>query len=202
VKPPRTDQDLKNVLTEEELRVIFQSFNPDCFLGARNLAMVTLLLDGGLRAGELIVLKLKDCHLQVGFVKVKGKGRKERVVGISEQTILLIEKYLEFRPETDCPNLLVTYEGAELTYNAIQNFFSRLKKRLGLEKLHAHLLRHTSATLHLQNGEDLVALQRQLGHTNIAVTQLYVGRNYSDVRAHQATSPLKTLKLLRGRRNR
>jgi site-specific recombinase XerD len=202
VKPPRTDHNLKNVLTEEELRVIFQSFNPDCFLGARNLAMVTLLLDSRLRAGELIALKLKDCDLEVGFVKVKGKGRKERVVGISDQTILLIEKYLEFRPETDCPSLFVTYEGTELTYNAIQNLFSRLKKRLGLEKLHAHLLRHTSATLHLQNGEDLVALQRQLGHTSIAVTQLYVGRNYGDVRAHQATSPLKTLKLLRGRRNR
>jgi site-specific recombinase XerD len=202
LKPPKTDQNLKNVLTEEELRVIFQSFNPETFLGARNLAILGLFVDGGLRASELTELKIMDCDLQVGFVKVKGKGRKERVVGISDQAILMIEKYLEFRPETDCPNLFVTYQGTELTYNAIQNFFQRLRQRLGFEKLHAHLLRHTSATVHLQNGEDLVALQRQLGHTSIAVTQLYVGRNYGDVRAHQASSPLKTLKLMRGRRHR
>ena len=203
LKPPRTDQDLKNVLTEDELRVIFQSFNTDCFLGARNLAMVTLLLDGGLRAGELIDLKLKDCDLQVGFVKVKvkvkGKGRKERIVGISDQTILVIERYLEFRPDTDCPNLFVIFEGTELSYNAIQNFFSRLKKRLGLVRLHAHLLRHTSATLHLQNGEDLVSLQRQLGHTSISVTQMYIGRNYGDVEAHRKTSPMKNLRLFNRR---
>jgi integrase/recombinase XerD len=78
VKPPRTDHNLKNILTEEELRVVFQSFNPDC------LAMVTLLLDGGLRAGELIALKLRDCDLQVGFVKAPpspelyGRGLQSR----------------------------------------------------------------------------------------------------------------------------
>ena len=201
LKPPRTDRDLKNVLTQDELKVIFQSFNSECFLGARSLATLALFLDAGLRASELTGLNLKDCDLQVGFVKVKGKGRKERVVGISNQAIRLVDKYLEFRPETACPNLFVTYEGDALSYNAIQNFFQRLRKRLGFEKLHAHLLRHTSATVHLQNGEDLVALQRQLGHTNIAVTQLYVGRDYGDVRAHQNTSPLKSLQLLNKRRN-
>ncbi len=164
--------------------------------------MLTVLLDAGLRAGELIDLKLSDCDFQVGFAKVKGKGRKERIVGISDKTILAIERYLEFRPETDCPNLFVTYEGKGLSYNAIQNFFNRLKKRLGLEKLHAHLLRHTSATLHLQNGEDLVALQRQLGHTSISVTQMYIGRNYGDVKAHRNTSPMKNLKFVGGKRRR
>ena len=101
LKPPKTDQNLKNVLTEEELRVIFQSFNPESFLGARSLAILALFVDAGLRASELTELKIKDCDLQVGFVKVKGKGRKERVAGISDQAIIMIEKYLEFRPETD-----------------------------------------------------------------------------------------------------
>ena len=153
-----------------------------------------LLLDAGLRASELTELNLKDCDLQVGYVKVKGKGRKERVVGISDHAIILIEKYLDFRGETDCPNLFVTYDGDPLTYYALNNFFQRLRKRLGFEKLHAHLLRHTSATAHLQNGEDLVALQRQLGHTNISVTQLYVGRNYGQLKGSRHRLPyLRTL---------
>jgi site-specific recombinase XerD len=148
----------------------------------------------------LVDLKLQDCDLDLGYVKVKGKGRKERVVGISDQTILMIKKYLDFRLDTDCPNMFVTFNGTALTYNAVQNFFKRLRKRLGFEKLHAHLLRHTSATLHLQNGEDLVALQRQMGHTSIAVTQLYVARNYADVKAHRTTSPMRHVRLIKKRR--
>jgi site-specific recombinase XerD len=115
--------------------VMCETFNPECFLGSRNTAMIAVLLDAGLRASELVDLKLQDCDLEVGYVKVKGKGRKERIVGVSDQTILMVRKYLDFRPDTDCPNLFVTFSGTPLTYNAIQNFFKRLRKRLGFEKL-------------------------------------------------------------------
>jgi len=196
VKPPRTELKLKNLLTLEEIKAIFSEFNPQCFLGSRNQAMLGLLLDGGPRVSELLCLRREDLNTDVGFVKVKGKGRKERLVGVSDEALLLISSYLEYRPDTDCPNLFVTFEGKRLSYNAIQMIFVRLKKKLGLKYLHPHLLRHCSATFHLQNGEDPVSLQRQLGHSSIAVTQQYIGLvPFAQIKAHRETSPLKHLRL-------
>jgi site-specific recombinase XerD len=156
--------------------------------------MIALFLDGGLRLSELTGLKLEDCNALQGYVRVLGKGRKERIIGISDEALDAIQQYLKYRPEGECPYLFVTCSGGQMTKNAVIMIFTRLRQKLGVPKLHAHLLRHTAATMHMMNGEDLVTLQRQLGHSHISVTQQYIGNVVgAQIKAHRETSPLRSL---------
>lgn len=194
VKAPKVDQKLKGVIEADDIRRVFAAFNPRTFLGYRNIAMIAVMLDGGLRLSELTGIKQEDCNLMQGYIKVLGKGRKERVVGVSDDAIEAIQQYLKYRPELDSPYVFVTVDGSRLTKNALGSIFYRLRTKLGIAKLHPHLLRHASATLHLMNGEDLVTLQRQLGHSHITVTQQYIGNVVgAQIKAHRETSPLKSL---------
>jgi site-specific recombinase XerD len=195
LKPPKVELKLKDVVEPEDIKRIFAAFNQRTFLGSRNIAMIALFLDGGLRLSELTGLKIEDCNFSQGYVKVFGKGRKERIIGISDEVITAIPQYLKFRPlVVDCPYLFLTIDEGQMTKNSVEMIFTRLRKKLGLPKLHAHLLRHASATMHLMNGEDLVTLQRQMGHSHITVTQQYIGNIAgAQVKAHRDMSPWKSM---------
>lgn len=201
LKPPKVESKLKDVVEPEVIKQIFANFNSRTFLGSRNIAMIALFLDGGLRLSELTGLKIEDCNFRQGYIKVLGKGRKERIIGISDEATQAIQQYLKYRPSVDCPYLFISIDGGQLSKNGGEMIFTRIRRKLGLPKLHAHLLRHTAATMHLMNGEDLVTLQRQLGHSHISVTQQYNGNVVgAQVQSHRETSPLKSLGLKFGDR--
>jgi len=143
----------------------------------RNSTMMELLYSSGLRVSELVRLKLADISLEGGFVRIVGKGSKERVVPVNRRTLERVKKYLQVcRPlllkKRTSEYLFVTGRGAPMTR---QRFWQTIKahgKLLGIE-LSPHMVRHSFATHLLEGGADLRSLQKMLGHSDISTTQIY-----------------------------
>ncbi len=143
----------------------------------RNSAMVELLYSSGLRVSELVTLRLEDVNFGGGFLRVVGKGSKERVVPMNQRALEKVKRYIsDFRPallkKRYSEYLFVTGRGAPMTR---QRFWQTLKvfgKQLGIE-LSPHTIRHSFATHLLEGGADLRSLQKMLGHSDISTTQIY-----------------------------
>lgn len=174
-------------LTEAEISNILACFNPNTVTGARNLAVVWLMLDSGLRIGEVAELQHGNVNLQQGQLVVRGKGSKERLVPIGRKAQKYLQRYIyHFRPESFYPdrdNLFLTVEGKPLKDNALKLMFSRLRVKTSITRLHGHLLRHTFATRYLMNGGDMLSLKRILGHASIQMVTRYAHLADADVAA-------------------
>ena len=148
-----------------------------------------------LRLSELIGLKFDDAHIDQGYLKVMGKGAKERVVPIGSVAEKALQRYLfHFRPEPffeDQDNFFLTLDGRPMSINSMQTLFSRLAKKSGVKRFHAHLCRHTFATNYLINGGDVFSLQQILGHTSLEMVRRYVNLASAQVRVqHRKFSPM------------
>ena len=159
-----------------------------------------MLLDAGLRIGEIVRLKMDDLHLDDSFIKVLGKGKKERFVPIGSNSQRVLQRYLfHFRPkQNDSQNEYVFLSTGRnpLTENSLKLMFARLAQRSGVKRLHAHLCRHTFATKFLINGGDVFSLQQILGHSTLEMVRHYVNLASSHVTLqHRRFSPLDRLNL-------
>lgn len=204
LRPPKAPKQLVAVLTEEEIRRILACLSPNTALGARNRAIVVTFLDTGLRLSELVNLKLADAHLQEGYLRVLGKGGKERIVPIGTSAQKALLRYREhFRPEPAnlrLDSFFLTLDGQPLTGNSVQTMLQRLGRRAAVPRLHAHLLRHTFATMYLINGGDVFTLQRILGHTTLAMVGNYVNLASAHVAVQQRRySPMDLIGLRESR---
>jgi len=143
----------------------------------RDMAMLELMYAAGLRVSELVKLKLSDINFEAGFIRVKGKGDKERVVPVAQRTIERIKQYLtQLRPELlkkkASDYVFLSNRGQPMTR---QRFWQNLKamgKIAGVE-VTPHMIRHSFATHLLEGGADLRSLQKMLGHSDISTTQIY-----------------------------
>lgn len=195
---PKLPQTKIQVLDQEEIQQLLASINPSTLLGARVYSMVTLMLDSGPRASEVIGLKLPDVDWERGVLKVFGKGAKERFVpmgAISKQVML---RYVQaFRPKParpDIDNVFLSLDGYPLTVNAITQIMKRLAKNSGIPRLHAHLLRHTCGVQYLMVGGDTKSLQMFLGHASPFMTHHYEQFKDEHVTAqHRKYSPIDAL---------
>ena len=143
----------------------------------RDHVMFELLYSSGLRVTELISLKLEDINLEAGFLRVLGKGSKERIVPLHLRASERVKKYisrqrLEILGEKRSPYLFVTQRGGPMTRQRCWQTIKGLGKTLGLE-LSPHTMRHSFATHLLEGGADLRSLQKMLGHADISTTQIY-----------------------------
>ncbi|MFC1962712.1 tyrosine-type recombinase/integrase, partial [Chloroflexota bacterium] len=157
--------------------------------------MILVLVDCGLRLGELLNLKLNDVSMEQQLLKVDGKTG-ERVVRFGSTTAKALLEYLKNRKSLDGKNksLWLTKEGATLRDSSVETLFIKLSKKTGIA-VHPHLLRHTFATLWLKNGGDSLMLQRLLGHTTLMMTNRYcqaVGC-YDALESHKLYSPIDRL---------
>ncbi len=195
---PKVPRKFVEVLNDQEVRQILSKLNLNTALGTRNAAIVTTLLDTGLRCAEMAGLTLGDSHIEEGYLKVMGKGAKERVVpiGASVQKVLLRYGYY-FRPEParpDIRSLFLTIYGEPMTVNSVEQMIRRLGEASGVPRLHAHLCRHTFATNYLINGGDVFTLQQILGHTTLEMVRRYVTLSSEFVIGqHSRFSPLDTM---------
>ncbi len=167
---------------------------------ARNQTLFMILLDTGLRIGELVHLKMEDVHMDEGYLKVLGKGKKERIVPIGNNAQKVLQRYLfRFRPKPINPvvqNVFLSQSSNPLTENSMKLMFTRLAKRSGVCRLHAHLCRHTFATRFLINGGDVFTLQQILGHSTLEMVSRYVNLASSHIAIqHQKYSPLDRINL-------
>lgn len=161
-------------LSDDEIKRLLNSFG-DTVLEKRNKCIVMLMLDSGLRLGEVIRLTVGDVF--DNFLVINGKGGKQRVVPLGQISRTLLGEYIShFRlGASSSARLFVSkYEEKPLTANAVHCFFEDLKAKTGINRLYPHLLRHTFATLYILDGGDLETLRCILGHSSISITQIYL----------------------------
>jgi len=200
LRPPKAPQQLVKVLTEEEVRRVLACIDSSTATGCRDAAIVITPLDTGLRLSELTNLRLDDAHIDQGYLKVMGKGAKERIVPIGSFAQKVLQRYVfHFRPEPirgDENNLFLTVEGRPMSENAVRLVLARVAQKSGVKRLHAHLYRHTFATNYLINGGDVFSLQQILGHTSLEMVRRYVTLASAQVRVqHRKFSPMDRMNL-------
>lgn len=177
LRPPKLEKRQKDVLSVGEIERLLAELNPKTFLGARMYAIVALLYDSGLRAGELVSVDIGDVQWGDYQVRVMGKGRKERLVPFSPTTLRALRKYLTLREKfahEETQALFVSAEGHRLSRDGLGHAIKRLGERAGIPRLHPHLLRHSAAVAAIMNGADQFALKRILGHSQLSTTDVYV----------------------------
>ena len=164
VKPPKTRRKVIEILTDEEIERTFASINPHTVLGARNTAIYSLMLDAGPRLTEVVTLKYRDVHLGERYVKVLGKGDKERIVAFGTNCQRAITNYTHryrFENEEQWPDTFFrSIDGFAMAPDGLRSLTERLSKSAGIPRLHPHLMRHTYATRFLLNGGALCCSNR------------------------------------------
>lgn len=207
LKRPKLSQPVIEILSDDEIEKMLKGINPNTLLGARLYVVVLLLLDTGIRASELCSLTIPNVHLEEGYVKVRGKGDKERHVPIGNSLSKALIRYMNaWRPEpaeAGIVELILSNDGFPLTYDGLAQVIKRFGQRVGVPRLHAHLFRHTFAVRYLMNGGDVMTLRLILGHTTLEVTQVYMHLAESHVQLqHSRFSPVDRLDVARRRRTR
>ena len=185
---PRPPRSLPHVLSLQEVERILEAPDPGTPLGVRDRAMLELLYATGMRVSELVGLPPEGVDIQVGFVRVKGKGDKERVIPIGEVARERLDIYLrEGRPRLlkgrESPYLFVNRQGRGLSRQGIWKLIKRYALQAGvLTPITPHTLRHSFATHLLERGADLRFVQVMLGHADIGTTQIYTHLNQEYLR--------------------
>ena len=178
-KLPKVPTNLIEPLTDAEVDQLISYQNPLTAIGCRNVAILIFLLDTGIRLSELCCLRFEDTHVDEGYLKVMGKGSKERVIPMGTSTQKMLWRYvIHFRPESldsDDNYLFLALDGKPQKTNAIKLLINRWGKKAGILRLHVHLCRHTFATNFLiYNCGDVFRLQQMLGHTSLEMVRRYV----------------------------
>lgn len=189
MESPKIGRKLPDTISIAEVDKIIAAVDLSKNEGERNRAIIETLYGCGLRVSELIDLKISDLFFKEGFIKVTGKGDKQRFVPISEYTVKYINIYKEevrihqnIKPEaTD--TLFLNRRGNKLTRAMIFTIVRRLTEAAGIrKKVSPHTFRHSFATHLLENGADLRAIQQMLGHESITTTEVYVHVDRSHLR--------------------
>ena len=198
LKLPKATIRIIEPLTLAEIKQIIASIDKSLPTGVRNHTIFVLLLDTGLRASEVAGITIKYLNLQDGFIRVMGKGAKERVVPIGNHVQSILLNYINsVRPQPvdrECDKLFLSRNGKPITVNTLKLVFTRLAKHSGVERLHAHLCRHTFSINYLLNGGDIFSLRAILGHTTLEMVNHYLHFTSSQITAqHHKFSPMDKL---------
>lgn len=192
---PKPEQSLPKILSRSQVNQLIGAPNPKSSLHARDVAILELLYASGLRASELCDLKLRDANLQVGCVRVLGKGMKERIVPMGAAAIEALTRYLtDCRPALEraaCDRLFLSRTGKPLERVGLWMLVEKYGRRSGLlKRVSPHTLRHCFATHLIGGGADLRIVQELLGHSDIATTQIYTHVDQDRLKAvHQKYHP-------------
>lgn len=181
IESPKIGRKLPDTLSEDEINMLIEAIDLSKPEGERNRAMLETLYGCGLRVSELIGLKISDLYFEEDFIKVTGKGDKQRFVPISNINKTYINIYRkEIRVHQNIQKgfddiLFLNRRGRQLTRAMIFTIIRRLAEKIGIEKnISPHTFRHSFATHLLENGADLRAIQQMLGHESITTTEVYV----------------------------
>lgn len=177
---PKKPARLPDVLSIDQVNDLLDSIDTSTPTGKRDATMLEVLYGCGLRVSELIGLDREHVLVEEGFLRVFGKGSKERMVPISGMAFERLIEYLnDVRPQLENANapanaaLFLNARGGRLTRQSVHRIVSRAGLNIGVKNLHPHTLRHSFATHLLEGGADLRSIQDMLGHSDIATTQIY-----------------------------
>jgi len=179
IETPKLSKKLPDVLDYEDIRAMMESIDFSKRSGERDKLIVMLMYGSGLRVSELVTLTINDIYVDEGFVKVLGKGNKERLVPFGEKTINQLGHYLlQYREKvakTKSKNILILNQrGTSLSRVFVFKLIKALASKAGIQKsISPHTLRHSFATTLIEAGADLRAVQQMLGHESITTTEIY-----------------------------
>lgn len=195
LESPKLWQLIPEILSHEEIHLLLSAPDRTTALGARDYAILELLYASGLRVSELCGLRLGD--MTDTFVRVMGKGRKERLVPVGRRAVAALDDYLaRFRGQGDegeNPPLFLSKKGQQMDRVAIWRMIKSYICQVGIQKnVSPHTLRHSFATHLLDNGADLRIIQEMLGHSSIASTERYthISRSRLQQAFHQVSTKL------------
>ncbi len=191
----KLDKPLPDVVSEEKILKMLDSWEPETIFEIRNKAIIETLYSTGIRASELTGIKIQDLDIERREVRVMGKGNKERIVPLGTPAFNAIFQYIQvrekFNPTSDI--LFVTKSGKKLSRDMVWRIVTTVFKKLSsLYGVHPHTLRHSFATHMLSNGADLRSIQELLGHENISTTEIYLNLTLPRIkRIYDLTHPRK-----------
>lgn len=187
LEAPKTARKLPDTLAFEELEKLFDAIDMSTQEGTRNKAILETMYSCGLRVTELTELKMSNIYADVEFIKVIGKGNKERLVPIGASALKFIQIYVEnirahIVPKKNAEDILfLNRRGGKLSRVMIFYIIKELTNKAGIQKnIHPHTLRHSFATHLVEGGANLRAVQEMLGHESITTTEIYthLDRNF------------------------
>jgi len=188
IESPKTGRKLPDTLAIEEIDQIIATLDLSTPEGERNRTMLETLYSCGLRVSELVNLKISDLFFEEGFIKVSGKGDKQRFVPVAPSTIKYITIYIsEIRPHVNVQKnyedfVFLNRRGKNLTRAMVFTVIKKATEKAGIKKnISPHTFRHSFATHLLQGGADLRAIQQMLGHESITTTEVYMHLDRNDL---------------------
>lgn len=203
IDSPKTEKRLPKILTNNELKNLFNSIDTNTDLGLRNYIILDLLYSCGFRASELVNLEINDISLSKKEIKVLGKGSKERIVFFHDGLLKMLDTYINSTrirllskgSNLKSKKLLINYRGGELTTRGLRKILNDIVKESGeIYNIHPHMLRHAFATALLSNGADLRTVQELLGHEHLKTTQIYTHVTNKELRENfKKTNPREIL---------
>ncbi|MCK5256654.1 MAG: tyrosine recombinase XerC [Deltaproteobacteria bacterium] len=182
VSTPRLEKYIPSFLSIDETFILLEMPDVTTFAGIRDTAIMEILYSSGLRVSELVEMDENDLDLNLGIIKVMGKGKKERIVPVGSKAIEALKSYLNSHkrrkkippPSSLNPPVFLNQRGGRLTARSVARIINRYIEQCGLLKnISPHTLRHTFATHMLDAGADLRAIQELLGHVSLSTTQKY-----------------------------
>jgi integrase/recombinase XerD len=181
IEVPKTGRKLPDTLSTLEIDSLIQAIDLSTPEGERNKAMLETLYSCGLRVSELISLKISDLFFEEGFIKITGKGNKQRFVPVGKSTIKMVTSYVnQVRVHLSIQKnfedtLFLNRRGRQLTRAMVFTIIKNLAIKINLNKtISPHTFRHSFATHLLENGADLRSIQLMLGHESITTTEVYM----------------------------
>ena len=179
VRSPKQPKPLPRVLTKDDANALMEFPEGDQWAVQRDRALLEVLYSTGARVSELVGMNLDDLHQADGLVRLRGKGRKERLVPIGEVALDALKTYRDRLPHPasrltcDASPVFLNHRGGRLTARSVGRLVARYSGRLVTGQISPHALRHSFATHLLDEGADLRAIQELLGHASLGTTQKY-----------------------------
>lgn len=176
---PKVSRLLPSVLTIDEVNKILETVDTSIKLGLRDRAILETMYASGLRVSEVVNLEINNIFFDDGFLRIFGKGSKERIVPIGKSALNFIEKYYNdernlLKNKNSQNFIFLNFRGKKMTRMSVWNIVKKYSTLAGIKKeIHPHTLRHTFATHLLEGGADIRIIQEMLGHSDISTTQIY-----------------------------
>ena len=184
---PKLDKHLPSFMTEEEVKKLIESAfakAPDDLLAFRDRAILESFYSSGLRISEVVGLNVDDVDFISGILKIRGKGKKERIVPVGEAALGAIKKYLD-KKKKETEAVFLNKNSRRITTRGVMDIVRKYLRLAGIKPgVSAHTFRHSFATHLLNRGADLRTVQELLGHANLSTTQIYT---------HLTTEKLKSV---------
>jgi integrase/recombinase XerC len=198
IRTPKQEKRLPKTLDLEQVQKLLDAPGDADLLSSRDKAMLEILYSSGIRVSELVELEMQDLDLQEGVLRVKGKGRKDRLTPIGSQAIKAIQRYFDLRQQdgrcqqsSHQTRVFLNKHGEPLSTRSVRRKLDKYLVQAGLDPgISPHTLRHSFATHLLNNGADLRSVQELLGHQSLSTTQIYTHLTTSRMKeAYDAAHP-------------